>query len=338
MQGKRLAWFALAAPPLVAGLAQCTLDGLNSLGSGSPDSSASQAGDSGLAPTPDTGAPDATEAATAPDADSGGAPMDAAAETSIADSGAPPGLDASDAAPDVSAAPPTALPTYLDAATAGWCDLHPGYTFCADFDETPLPSGFSTSNGGYLIQTSSWPSSAPDDLLVLVPQQTGTGSWGSTVSRNFQTSVSSIALAFDVYPEIVSPGGMLFAALDFQGNASARYSVRLAYDQGAPRLEESYLGSPPDVYHSNFTLPMQAYSRVEMQLTFPPTPDGAAAADAGAATESVYINGVLQGTPEMLSPPTGFDPRPNLLIGAVYGTNPTGAWALRFDNVTLDIQ
>jgi hypothetical protein len=39
----------------------------------------------------------------------------------------------------------------------------------------------------------------------------------------------------------------------------------------------------------------------------------------------------------VLSPPGGFDARPNLLVGAVYGTSPTSGWALRYDNVTFDI-
>jgi hypothetical protein len=112
--------------------------------------------------------------------------------------------------------------------------------------------------------------------------------------------------------------------------------VRLAFSNGAPRLEESFLGSPADIYHSNFSLAPNAWSRVQMELTFPPSSD-AGGADAGTAVESVYVNGVLQGTSEVLTPPQGFDQRPNLLVGGVYGTSPNSAWALRYDNVTLDI-
>jgi hypothetical protein len=137
----------------------------------------------------------------------------------------------------------------------------------------------------------------------------------------------------------VASSGLLFAGLDFLGNANAKYSIRLAYNEGAPRLEESYLGSPSDVYHSNFTITVGAWSRVEVDIAFPILVDGGTSdAGAAAATESIYVNGVLQGTTEMLAPPVGFDQSPNVLLGAVYGTSPSNEWALRYDNVTLDIQ
>ena len=295
MQGKTRLAFVLVSLGFGMGLAHCAVDGLNSLGAGSPDSGAT--GDAAAAKaldssfdSPAEGSPPTSDASTPSEGAGGETSADATSQDTSSDAEAP---------------PPAALPIYLDAGTAGWCQQHPGYAFCADFDETPLPAGFGTSNGSYLVQTSSLPSSGPNDLLVLVPAQSGTGTWGSTVSRAFATNVSSITLSFDFYPEILSQGGMLFAAIDFQGNPSAKYSVRLAYDQGLPRLEESYLGSPPDVYHSNFTVATQTYSRVEMQLSFPASTEGGIGADAGAAMESVYVNGVLQGTPEMLTPPRG---------------------------------
>jgi len=328
MRGKRLSWGAVLGSLLGAGLPSCTWSGLSALGAGETDASPAQdAAVDSLVPGVDAASGTDTSTRTMVDSSAPGV-----------DSAAPPAVDASDAAADVGPiAPPAALPSYLDAGTASWCDLHPGYAFCADFDETPLPAGFNASDGAFLLQTSSWPSSAPNDLLLLVPGQSGSGSWGSKLSRAFSTPASSVVVAFDLYPETVALGGLLFAGLDFLGNANAKYSVRLAFNNGAPRLEESYLGSPADVYHSNFTLSANAWSRLQMELTFPPTTDGGDA-DAGTATEAIYVNGVLQGTVEVLTPPAGFDPRPNLLVGAVYGTAPTAAWALRYDNVTLDIQ
>jgi hypothetical protein len=327
---------ALALPVLGLGLVHCTWSDLDSLGAGSADAG-TPANDASTAPpvTHDAGMDSTTNP---PVVDSGGPP--------VVDSGAPPvvdsGVDASDAGVDAALGPPAAaLPVWLDAGTAGWCDLHPGYDFCADFDETPLPAGFSASDGAFLAQTSSNPSSGPNDLLLYVPPQQGTGSWGSKLSRQFG-AVSSVVFAFDFYPEVLNAtsSGLLFAGLDFLGNSNAKYSIRLAYNEGAPRLEESYLGSPSDVYHSNFTVPVGAWSRIQVEISFPLlNADGGIAADAGAgATESIYVNGVLQGTPEMLAPPVGFDQSPNMLLGGVFGTSPCTEWALRYDNVTLDIQ
>ena len=68
-----------------------------------------------------------------------------------------------------------------------------------------------------------------------------------------------------------------------------------------------------------------------MDITLPGADGG------GAATESILVNGTMQGTMETLSPPAGFDARPNLLLGAVYGTGPTSGWAIRYDNLILDL-
>jgi hypothetical protein len=324
--------WVLALPALAAALVHCSWSGLDSLGSGSPDSG-SLAGDaSPLFPADGGGAADT---GTAPPVDAGSdAPADAAMPPPVKDAGP----DAADAADAATPPPPSALPIYLDAGVASWCDQHPGYAFCADFDETALPAGFNASDGPFLIQTSSLPSSGPNDLLLHVPAQTGAGSFGSKLSRSFQTGATSVVLGFDFYPEVLNDtsAGILFAGLDFLGNANAKYSIRLAYNAGAPRLEESYLGSPSDVYHSNFTIATGGWSRIQVEITLPGAVDGGDA-DAGTATESIYVNGVLQGTSEVLTPPAGFDPRPNLLIGGVYGTSPTDGWALRYDNVTLDL-
>jgi hypothetical protein len=332
---RRCALALVAAPLFGAGLVHCTVDGLNALGAGSPDAGAPE--DSGAPskqPVADSTAPVDVSQPPAPGVDSSTPPTDSAV---------PPVTDAAipDAGVDSSAAaPPAALPIFLEAGASGWCSEHLGYAFCADFDETPLPAGFSASDGPYLAQTSSLASSSPNDLLLYVPNQPGSSTWGSKLSRQFETVATSVTLAFDIDPEALNTtsNGMLFAGLDFLGNANAKYSLRLAYNAGAPRLEESYLGSPSDVYHSNFSIPLHAWSRIQVELTFPAPGDGGSTVDAGTASETIYINGVLQGTSETLTPPAGFDQRPNLLIGAVFGTSPSNAWVIRYDNVTLDIQ
>jgi len=342
------------APLFGAGLLHCTFGSLDALGTGSTDGGG-MSGESGTsigeaAADAPSGDGDASTGDTASGDDIG--PSDADASTDLADSNprdsAGPGI--ADAAAEAEGGeytvPEGASPTWLEAGTPSWCTKF-GYeaAFCADFDETPLPAGFSASDGPFLAETSSAaePSSGPNDLLLYVPPQATAGTFGSKLSRQFQTSASTIALAFDVMPESLNTtsSGLLFAALDFTEKAApASYSLRLAYNAGFPRLEESYLGTaqtptPPDVYHSNFTLPVGVWSRVEVDITFPG--EGVGGADAGSATEVISVAGVRQGIPEMLTPPAGFDSRPNLLIGAVYGTGPTAGWAIRYDNVTLTL-
>jgi hypothetical protein len=323
----------LLAPLFGVGLLHCTLSGLTALGDGAGDAGpVEDANGSKSEVIPDAGIDTATsptppaDSSTPPPGDSGGTGPVTDASSDATDSASP--------------VPPALAPIWLDAGSQSWCDLHQGYAFCADFDETPLPAGFSASDGAFLTQTSSNASSGPNDLLLYVPPQGGTSTWGSKLSRQFTTNGTSMVLAFDIDPEVlnVTSSGMLFAGLDFLGNATAKYSIRLAFNEGVPRLEESYLGSPADVYHSNFVLASGVWSRIQVEITFPATGDAGGGSDAGTATESVYVNGVLQGTPEQLTPPAGFDQAPNLLIGAVYGTSPTDAWGLRYDNVTFDIQ
>ncbi len=324
---RSLARYRLIVVPLLAGgVLHCTTGDLDSLGSGVTDEggtdAAMSAGDSDASDASVHGGSDAT---------SGG--NDAA--TSPADGGTGTNTDggAGDAGPS---SPDDAPPTFLDAGVMDWCSEHLGlgYTFCADFDETPLPAGFTASDGAFLSQTSSSASSGPNDLLLYVPTQSSSAVFGSKLSRAFDMPTSSVVLAFDIDPEDLNDtaAGLLFAGLDFLGNANAKYSVRLAWNSGAPRLEESFLGTPSDIPHQNFTIPLQTWSHVEVDITLPQTDGGTTT-----PTFSILVNGIVQGTSETLSPPAGFDQRPTLLVGAVYGTGPTSGWTLRYDNVTLGL-
>jgi hypothetical protein len=344
----RRAQIAAVAPLLGVGLLHCSFGNLDALGAGATDAdvpgesaTGEASGDGTASGGGDTSSGDAAPAdgSTSPDTD---------APPGLADSSA---LDAGSDIADAGVAeagatvPLSAPPSWPEAGTASWCTQF-GYeaTFCADFDESPLPSGFSAEDGAFLAETTSasQPSSGPNDLLLYVPQQPGSQAFGSKLSRQFQTSATTITLAFDIKPESLNTtsSGILFAALDFTEKAApAAYSLRLAYNSGLPRLEESYLGTssvstPPDVYHANFNLPVGVWSRVEIDVDF----GGGGTGDAGGATETIFVGGLRQGLPETLTPPAGFDARPNLLIGAVYGTSPTAGWAIRYDDVTLTLQ
>jgi hypothetical protein len=324
-------WALFLVPIAGASLTHCTLSGLDALGEGPQDaqgeSSASQ---------PPSG--DGAREGSTGDVDAGGL-ADADATVSPEAGGATP--DGSEAAvddADIVSAPASAPAVFLDAGTSSWCDTHPVYSFCDDFDKSPLPSRFSASDGPYLFQTSSSPSSAPNDLLLYVPAQGGSGSWGSKLSVPFGAPASSIVMEFDIDPAMVNPGssGLLFAAIDFTSNAAAKYSLRLAYNAGSPRLEESYLAGGSDIYHANFALPANVWSRIQVAIAFSA---GDAGADSGVpmtGTETIAVNGAQVQT-QALTPPASFDQRPTFFVGAVYGTNPTSGWALRYDNVTFDI-
>jgi hypothetical protein len=325
-------WASVLVPLSVLSLTRCTTGGLDALGGGASDGGH----DAGAAlPEIRDGGPDASSGDARNGFTDGNVPD--------ATDGAP-STDGTDGGEDVgdggtSLAPASAPPIYLDAGTSSWCDTHPIYSFCDDFDKKPLPSQFSASDGPYLFQTSSSPSSAPNDLLLYVPAQTGVSTWGSKLSEPFTTPASSAVLEFDINPGSINAGssGLLFAAMDFTFNANAKYSLRLAYNAGSPRLEESYLAGGNDIYHANFSLAAETWSRIQVAIAF--SASGDAGVDAGrplSGTETISVNGAQVQT-QTLSPPASFDQRPTLLLGAVYGTNPTTGWVLRFDNVTFDI-
>ena len=266
--------------------------------------------------------------------DSGtGATLDAATPADDAGEDADAAKPTADAGPDTAdTAPPNAPPTFVDAGATTFCSAHTSSTFCADFDEAPLPAGFTSTEGAFISLTSTNPSSRPNDFLLNVPPQNGVGVLASKVTRSFPRSATGADVAFDLDPEKLntSASGLLIAALEFTSNPAAKYSVRLAFNQGAIRVEESYLApSPADIFHSVFSLAPGQWSRIRLELRF--------GADGGPSTLGVYVNDVLQGSKDALTPPLGMDGRPTLLLGAVYGSLPHDGWTLRYDNVLLDL-
>ena len=218
------------------------------------------------------------------------------------------------------------VPKFVDAGS--FC-ADGGATFCADFDRTPLPSGFAGTEGTYLALTSSRASSAPNDLLLVVPAMASNGVYASKVSQDFQVTASTVSFSFDIYPQrTTDDGALLIAALDYL--TGTKYSIRFAYFAGQLRVEESFLGAGPiDRYHASFDVPKMTWSRVRLDLAF--------GGDGGIATEGVSVNGQAVGGKETLAPPAGVVLKPTLHVGAVYGVGPQSGWELRFDNVALDL-
>jgi hypothetical protein len=246
------------------------------------------------------------------------------------------GLDAStpsDGAGDTG--PVNQPPLFLDGGDS-WCTAQTTDTFCADFDRVPLPSEFSSLDGTLVSLTSTFPSSSPNALLLYAPPSDATGSFASKLSKDLPSPVTAIDLEFDLRAEVLNTtsSGLLFAAIDFVDNTHAPYSVRLAFNSGAPRLEESYLGTPPDIYHTNFSIPLSTWAHIRLALTFSTVGDDGGTLQGSSA---IYVNGSSVGA-DALSPPAGVTLRPTALIGAVYGTQPHTGWTLRYDNVTVVAQ
>jgi hypothetical protein len=319
--------------PLAAlGTAACTFGGLDALGAGSRDSGAdTSVVANGADADVDTSTGDEPDAGDMDDAT-----LAEASDEADADAG---DATEAEAEADVSTGPPNALGVYIDAGTATFCDLHQAlYQFCDDFDHRPLPSRFSASDGQFLYSTSSLPSSAPDDLLLYVPANNSGGTWGSKLSQTFSTAAHTVTMEFDFNPSSTNSttSGVLFAAVDFTGSPTSKYSVRLAYNSGAPRLEESTIGTGiNDLYHSNLTIPTDTWSRIQVTLTFI-APDGGADGGPLTGTETISINGT-QVQEETLTPNPNFSQVPTLLIGGVFGTYPTTGWVFRYDNVTFNL-
>jgi hypothetical protein len=265
--------------------------------------------------------------------DGGGGSDVFAADTSSMDAMSADSSGTSDASGDTG--PVNQPPVFLDGGDS-WCTSQSTATFCADFDRVPLPSEFSSLDGTLISLTSTFPSSSPNALLLYAPPNDGTGSFASKLSKDLPSPVSSIDLEFDLRAELLNTtsSGLLFAAIDFVDNTHAPYSVRLAFNSGAPRLEESYLGSPPDIYHTNFSIPLSTWAHIRMSLTFT-TGDVEGGAPTGSS--AIYVNGSSVGA-DALSPPVGVTLRPDALVGAVYGTLPHTGWTLRYDNVTVVAQ
>ena len=167
-------------------------------------------------------------------------------------------------------------PVFLDGGTS-WCGSHTGLAFCADLDDAPLPSGFSSVDGTFVTLTSTLPSSAPNALLLLVPPNSGSGFFASKLSKAFSAPVSTVALEFDFRAEVLNHDGERFA---LRGDRLREQSHREVFGASSHStrvfralLEESYLGSPPDIYHTNFSMPLGTWMRVRLAVTFGP-PDG----------------------------------------------------------------
>ena len=201
-------------------------------------------------------------------------------------------------------------------------------TFCDDFDTADLPENW-LREGIFGKLTSYAPKSAPNVFLVDVPATTAGGTFVSKITRSFDTPSTNALVAFDLKPERVNEGSAFFilAALEWD-RGDDKYSLRLVYSNGNVRLEESNLVPPPnneDTYHPFFSIPMNEWSRVGLDIV----------ASGGSPGVQITLDGVAVGVRAPITPTPGIDPRPTLILGAVFAGSPHTGWRLRYDDVAV---
>ncbi|MBX3210092.1 MAG: hypothetical protein KF764_33990 [Labilithrix sp.] len=223
---------------------------------------------------------------------------------------------------------PNVPPVFVDAGTSFCPTPESATTFCEDFDTADLTARW-LREGVFGKLTSYASRSAPNVFLLDVPPTTTGGTFVSKITRAFDTSATSVVLSFDIKPERVYLGSSFFilGALEW-ARGEDKYSLRLVYSNGSVRLEESNLVPPPnnkDAYHPFFALPEGKWTRLTLDIV-------ASGATPGA---QLLLDGIAVGTREPLAPTVGIDPRPTLILGAVFAGNPHTGWTLRYDDVML---
>lgn len=237
-----------------------------------------------------------------------------------------PASNAGDGSTDGAVVDPNTPPYFVDGGS--FCSTQSTTSFCDDFDTVDLSKNW-LREGAYAKLTSHEAKSAPNDFLLNAPATNAGGTFVSKISRDFTNNAASMIVTFDFFPEKVYVGTsfLILGAVEWS-RGEQKYSVRLVYASGQIRLEESNLVAPPnnkDAYHPFFDLPGGKWSRISLDLV-------ATGASPGV---QLSVDGVPLGTREMLAPTAAMDPRPTLLLGAVFAGQPHTGWALRYDNVTV---
>ncbi len=265
------------------------------------------------APAGDGGSADSRVAS---DPDGGGSPVDGSTAPDSGDS----------ASPELDAGDPNAPPIFVDGGS--FCGTQESTAFCEDFDTADLPAHW-IKEGVFAKLTSYAAKSAPNVFLLDVPESTAGGTFVSKITKAMDAPSTNLVVAFDFAPEKVNltSSFLILAALEYT-KLEMKYSLRLVYSNGSIRLEESNLVPPPnnkDAYHPFFTVPVGKWTRIKLDVV-------ASGATPGAM---VSLDGTPVGVRETITPTTGMDPTPTLLLGAVFAGNPNTGWRLRYDDITV---
>ena len=228
---------------------------------------------------------------------------------------------------DADAPDPNVPPVFVDGGS--FCSKDGATaTFCEDFDTADLTRSW-LREGVFGKLTSYSPKSAPNVFLIDAPASTAGGTFVSKITHDFETPSTDVLVSFDFKPERTTENSSFFilAALEWP-RGDDKYSLRLVYSSGNVRLEESNLIAPPnnkDAYHPFFTIPMNEWSHVTLDVVASGSSPGA----------QITLNGAAVGVREAIVPTPGIDPRPTLILGAVFAGSPHTGWRLRYDDVTV---
>jgi hypothetical protein len=254
-----------------------------------------------------------------------------ASDVASLEAGAPPG-DAVREAPDVLAADVEDAhlgdAPVLDALAGGWCAGQPAHTFCDDFDESPLLSGWDNaeqSGGGALALDGVIYTSPHEALLATVDLSTPPSQ--ARLVKSF-SQASRIVLAFEGRVDS-APDSEQAAVASIWGASSHR--VVLQFSVAMLKVDE--IGPNPDGGAASYTdshvlsvaPQIGAWAHVDFEL------------DIGVTTNSVSIS--IGGEPAtVFSLSANFVPGPpTVRLGADVSTASQGGWAMRYDDVTVDL-
>jgi hypothetical protein len=287
----------------------------------------------GFSGGPDSGTP-RVDGAFEPIDDGAVAPAERDSESPLAETAVDaPSADAgADADAEAAVADPNLPPTFVADGGTTWCNSQSGTTMCEDFDRKDLGAPW-IREGLYVKLTSFRARSAPNDLLINVPSTTSSGTFVSKITRSFAQTSRDLSLSFAFHPEKLTEGNsfLIIGAVEFLKAADAKYSLRLVYLNGQVRLEESNLVPPPnnrDTYHPFFNVPVGTWSKIRLDLDLSATTPKA----------QITLDDVPVGPEVPLTPTTGIDHTPTLILGAVFGGMPHTGWTLRYDDVTMTLR
>ena len=193
-----------------------------------------------------------------------------------------------------------------------FCETRPQFYFCEDFDTGDLPGVFEEqrSNGAEMTIDDADASSAPRSLLVSV-QAGGTG------ALRHQFGVGGKLRIF----------GMLHVAELGQGDVEiGAFEVgdyRVGFGVGEDGRLWAYEGG--DRIPGEGTIPVGRWASFRWDVNL---------YDDGTGTATLRFGNDFIVSADMLGPPVSSELSPAASIGL---SNATGAWAMRFDNLTVEV-
>lgn len=241
------------------------------------------------------------------------------------------GSSSGDATPGADAGGDTATQDAADGAALAYCaSLSPAPTFCADFDDGGLVSGWekhAEGPGGFsAFDTTTFRS--PPRSLHLGFAATDASCLYETFEHSFDLATAKLTLAFDVLTGTSgSFAGASLAVVDVvSGTGGATHNVFYVDSSGnESTLHEQLVGgdaSPPDSFHAFSIIGPGAWTRVSVTIDFTST------------TWEVSVGGDTK--TGALAYAVGAPPRRAVLKLGIPCFGPGGAVEARYDDVTFD--